>query len=114
MILDDYSRFLLSAKLFKSVTTDVFTQELKSFIETYRTPNRILSDNGSQFREQFTKCCTELKRGIELIHAPQFYPQCKGKIERFIRNFNEKFIRLYKVFEAPQTLLDEYQDWYNN
>jgi transposase InsO family protein len=54
------------------------------------------------------------KRGIEVVHAPPFYPQCKGKIERCIRNFNEEFIRLDKVFENPQTLLEEYQEWYNN
>ena len=55
-----------------------------------------------------------LERGIEVIHAPPFYPQCKGKIERCIRNFNEEYIRLDKVFEKPQTLLEEYQEWYNN
>ena len=95
VILDDYSRFLLSAKLFKSVTTEVVTQELK-------------------FREHFENWCNQDERQIEVIHAPPFYPQCKGKIERCIRNFNEEYIRLDKVFENPQTLLEEYQDWYNN
>ena len=113
IILDDYSRFLLSARLFKSVTTDVITQELNRCIETYSKPNSILSDNGSQFREQFENWCNQEKRQIEVVHAPPFYPQCKGKIERCIRNFNEEFIRLDKVFEKPQTLLDEYQEWYN-
>jgi transposase InsO family protein len=51
VILDDYSRFLLSARLFKSVTTDVVTQELNRCIQVYSKPNSILSDNGSQFRE---------------------------------------------------------------
>lgn len=53
VILDDYPRYLLSAKLFKSVTTDIVTQELQHCIETYSKPTSILSDNGSQFREQF-------------------------------------------------------------
>lgn len=113
IILDDYSRFLLSAKLFKSVTTEVVTQELSHCIETYSKPNSILSDNGSQFREQFETWCNQEKRQIEVVHAPPFYPQCKGKIERCIRNFNEEFIRLDKVFEEPQNFLWEYQEWYN-
>jgi transposase InsO family protein len=114
IILDDYSRYLLSAGLFKSVTTDVITQELNHCIETYSEPNSILSDNGSQFRDQFENWCNQDDRQIEVVHAPPFYPQCKGKIERCIRNFNEEFIRLDKVFENPQTLLEEYQEWYNN
>lgn len=114
VILDDYSRFLVSVKLFKSVTTEVVTQELNHCIETYSKPHSILSDNGSQFREQFENWCSQKKRQIKVVHAPPFYPQCKGKIERCIRNFNEEFIRLDKMFEVPQTLLKEYQDWYNN
>lgn len=114
VILDDYSRFLLSAKLFKSVTTDVVTQELNRCIETYSEPNSILSDNGSQFRETYENWCNHDGRQIEVVHAPPFYPQCKGKIERCIWNFNEEFIRLNKVFEIPQTLLEEYREWYNN
>ncbi len=113
VILDDYSRFLLSVKLFKSITTDIVTQELNTCIETYAVPNSILSDNGSQFREQFTDWCSEQKRGIDAIHAPPYYPQCKGKVERCIRTFNEEYIRLDKVFENPQTLLEEYREWYN-
>jgi transposase-like protein len=113
VILDDYSRFILSVKLFKSITTDIVTQELNSCIETYNVPSSILSDNGSQFREQFSEWCTEPKREIEVVHAPPFYPQCKGKVERCIRTFNEEYIRLDKVFENPQTLLEEYREWYN-
>jgi IS30 family transposase len=113
VILDDYSRYLLSVKLFKSVTTEIVTQELSNCIETYSKPNSILSDNGSQFREQFIEWCTEPKRGIDAIHAPPYYPQCKGKVERCIRTFNEEYIRLDKVFENPQTLIEEYREWYN-
>lgn len=109
IILDDYSRFFLSARLSKSITTDVVTQELNHCIETYTEPNDILSDNGSQFRETFETWCHQDGRSIEVVHAPPFYPQCKGKIERCIRNFNEEYIRLDKVFEEPQTLLEEYQ-----
>lgn len=114
IILDDYSRYLLSTTLSKSITTETVTQELNHCIETYTEPNNILSDNGSQFRETFENWCNENDRQIEVIHAPPFYPQCKGKIERCIRNFNEEYILLDKVFENPQMLLEEYREWYNN
>jgi putative transposase len=114
LILDDYSRFLVSVHLFKSITTDVVTQALDQCISTYNTPGKILTDNGPQFRDTFEKWCTESKRGIDVVHAPPFYPQCKGKIERCIRNFNEEYIRLDKVFEDASALVGEYQEWYNN
>jgi len=114
LILDDYSRFIVSVQLFKSITTDVVTQALDQCISTHTSPGKILADNGPQFRESFDKWCSEPQRKIDVVHAPPFYPQCKGKIERCIRNFNEEYIRLDKVFEKPQTLLEEYQEWYNN
>jgi transposase InsO family protein len=114
LILDDYSRFLISVKLFKSITTDVVTQALGQCISTYNSPGKILSDNGPQFRETFEKWCSEPKRKIDVVHAPPFYPQCKGKIERCIRNFNEEYIRLDKVFEDISTFVKDYQEWYNN
>lgn len=114
LILDDYSRFLVSVHLFKSITTDVVTQALDQCISTHNHPGKILADNGPQFRDTFEKWCNASKRGIDVVHAPPFYPQCKGKIERCIRNFNEEYIRLDKVFENASALVGEYQEWYNN
>ena len=114
LVLDDYSRFLVSVQLFKSITTDVVTQALDHCISTYNSPSKILADNGPQFRDTFEKWCNESKRGIDVVHAPPFYPQCKGKIERCIRNFNKEYIRLDKVFEDASSLVGEYQEWYNN
>ena len=114
LILDDYSRFLVTVQLFRSITTEVVTQTLDHCIATYRSPGTILTDNGPQFREQFTQWCTASKRGIDVVHAPPFYPQCKGKIERCIRNFNEEYIRMDKMFEDATAFVEEYQKWYNN
>lgn len=114
LILDDYSRYLLSVQFFKRVTTEVVTAELNKCIKQYSKPEKILSDNGPQFREQFTVWCTDPTRKVEVVHAPPFYPQCKGKIERCIRNFNEESLPLDKVFEDPALLIEEYREWYNN
>lgn len=114
LILDDYSRYLLSIHFLKKVTTEAVTQEMNHCITMYETPEKILTDNGPQFRAQFTTWCMESKRKIEVIHAPPFYPQCKGKIERCIRNFSEEFLPLDKVFEEPLSLIEEYREWYNH
>jgi hypothetical protein len=114
LILDDYSRFLLSIQFFQKITTDTVTQELKNCVIKYSKPGKILADNGPQFRDQFTEWCMKPVRSVEVVHAPPFYPQCKGKIERCIRNFNEEFLLLDKVFEDPISLIEEYREWYNN
>ena len=53
LILDDYSRFLVSVHLFEYITTDVVNEEIDNCIGEYNRPNKILVDNGPQFREQF-------------------------------------------------------------
>lgn len=113
LILDDYSRFLIAVQLFKSITTDLVTQTLDHCISTYASPEKILADNGPQFRDTFEQWCMEPKRKIEVTHAPPFYPQCKGKIERCIRNFNEEYLRMDSVFENISSFVGEYQEWYN-
>jgi len=54
LILDDYSRYLLSIQFLKKVTTEVVTMEMNQCITTYQAPEKILTDNGLQFQEQFT------------------------------------------------------------
>jgi hypothetical protein len=113
LILEDYSQFLVSVKLFASIKTEDVTKVLNRCIPTYELPGKILADDGSQFRDTFDEWCTKSKRGIEVVHAPPFYLQCKGKIERCIRNFNEEYIRLDSVFEDIPSFISDYREWYN-
>jgi len=113
LILDDYSRFLVSVQLFSSIKTEDVTKVLNHCISTYDRPGKILADNGYQFRDTFDEWCTTSKRGIEVVHAPPFYPQCKEKIERCIQNFNEEYIRLDSVFEYIPSFIRGYREWYN-
>jgi hypothetical protein len=78
----------------------------------HRSPQKILVDNGPQFKETFTIAC--IRTGIEVIHAPPHYPQCKGKVERVIRTFNEEFLRVCTIFENSLELMPEFQTWYND
>jgi len=77
-----------------------------------KRPRKILVDQGSQFWEEFKKWCND--ENIEVVYAPVHYPQAKGKVERDIRNFNEEFLVLGKVFDNHASLLEEYNRWNNH
>jgi transposase InsO family protein len=111
IIIDDYSRYLISCRLFRSIATEHVTGELSDCIEKHGTPRKILVNHGPQFKERFLDWCT--RRGIEVIYAPPRYPQAKGKVERSIRTFNEEFLVLGTVFENHIALMDEYEQWFN-
>ncbi len=74
-------------------------------------PSEVFADLGLQFRNIFKEGCKKLK--IELEHSPKHYPQSKGKEERYIRTFNEEFLRLGEVFDSIDGLLSEFVHRYN-
>jgi len=110
--IDDYSRYLLT---FEQLDYDPGTEGIKNILLPLfnkHKPEKILTDNGKQFKESWEKF---LKRqDIEPLFAHPYYPQDKGKVERTIRNVAEEFVYLLKKF--PQWLdgqMREYQVWYN-
>lgn len=113
VILDDYSRYLVWCNFYKKITTSTVLSALSYLSNTKkRSPQKILADNGPQFKKTFEKECKYMR--IEVIHAPPYYPQCKGKVERVIRTFNEEFLRVCSVFDNSMTLMPEFQAWYND
>lgn len=111
IIIDDHSRFRISCRLFKSIDTEDVIGELSRCFQLYGKPKKILVDRGSQFRNKFNRWCKY--EGIEVIPTPPRYPQAKGKVERDIRNFNEEFLVLGRVFDNHLSLLEEYNEWNN-
>jgi transposase InsO family protein len=106
--IDDYSRFILCLKLFGHCPT---TDELTSALQKLNIkPEKILSDNGGQFKEQWKKWCKE--NNIEAIFAHPYYPQDKGKVERTIRNVAEELINLIIIFHNLMKN-DEISGWIN-
>jgi len=112
VIIDDHSRYFILCKLFKSITTEVVNNELKRCFRKYGKPNRILVDNGPQFREQFESFCNWNK--VKFEHIPKHYPQAHGKNERSIRTINEEYLRLERVFENPSLFIKEWVEWFND
>jgi IS30 family transposase len=109
--MDDYSRFIVCAEQFDHELT---TAETVAVLERRgRLPKAILSDHGSQFKEQWKDWCS--KHGIEAHFAHPSYPQDKGKVERCIQNLNREFInQLRKIPKWLNGQLGEYKDWFNH
>lgn len=110
--IDDYSRYLLLNKnINHTPSTEEVFEMLKKSIKKHK-PQKILTDNGAQFREEWTKKCKEYD--LEAIFTHPYYPQDKGKIERTIRNITEEFINLIKKFPKWINKTTEYTKWFNN
>lgn len=109
--IDDYSRYLLLHKeLDHCPTTKEVFALLEPLIQKYHL-EKILTDNGSQFKEQWKRLCK--KHAIEPLFAHPYYPQDKGKVERAIRNVSEEFIYLLKKWPEWLDHIEEYNDWFN-
>ena len=110
VVIDDYSRFILGLQLFDHCPT---TQELTSALQKLSVkPKKILSDNWSQFREQWKSWCKE--SSIEALFAHPYYPQDKGKVERTIRNLAEEFVNLLSKFKRwIHGKLEVWRIWFN-
>ena len=109
--IDDYSRFIISAEQFDHELT---TAETVAVLERQkRLPKAILSDHGSQFKEQWKDWCNQHR--IEAHFAHPSYPQDKGKVERCIQNLNREFINPLRKFPAwVKDKLGDYKDWFNH
>jgi hypothetical protein len=106
---DDYSRFILTLSLFDHCPK---TEELTSVLQTLKIKSeKILADNGGQFREQWKDWCRE--NNIKAIFAHPYYPQDKGKVERSIRNLTEEFVDLLNKFPLWISRLEEFRIWFN-
>lgn len=104
--LDDASRKLLAIDEYDNPTAENAIMTLKKAIKEslpYGGIKAVLSDNGSQFLEQFDN---ELNRyGIKHIHSRVKHPQTMGKVERFNQT--------YKKHRSKFKTLEEFKEWYN-
>ena len=94
--LDDASRCVAAARVFKEATSENSVLALRDAIKRFGTPATVLSDNGSCFvgrngrrdapSGSWKPTAFEaelLDRGIELINPRPHHPQTNGKLERF-------------------------------
>ncbi len=115
--LDDASRCVTGATLFKEATSENAVTALRQAIGRFGVPATILSDNGSCFvgargrkkpKSSWMPTLFEnelLSLNISLINSRPYHPQTNGKLERFHRSIEDEIWRY--------GCLDDYIEYYN-
>ncbi len=121
IIVDDYSRFALSAVAGTSATTEWVTQVCRDAIRRCGTPEEMVSDNGREFVSVWEDTLTKFgqllaEQGIEHLTSAPYYPQGNGKAEAFIKILSRELLegRTFESLEELQVALDKYLTYYNN
>ena len=120
-VMDDYSRYIISWDLFKSMSTDdvKVTVDRAVKITGVRNMNisqrpRLLSDNGSCYVSgEFRKYLNT--QGMKHVRGAPYHPMTQGKIERYHRSM-KNIIKLTNYY-SPEELNEEiskFVEYYNH
>ena len=120
-ILDDYSRYIISWKLFTSMSASDVKELLDMAVEktdiarvSVRHKPRLLSDNGPCYISGELQKYLESKEITHTRGAP-YHPMTQGKIERFHRSMkNEVKLNNYYFPDDLNVEIDRFVEYYNN
>ena len=126
-LLDDHSRFIVSAEYFKDQKGMNVIKVIRDAVMAYGRPNQILADNGAQFRNIIGELGTKYTRllenlGVKPIFAMPRHPETKGKLERWFGTVKQMFLSeaRFKVKNDLNSnltdlnqMLKKWVDWYN-
>jgi transposase InsO family protein len=119
-MIDDYSRYLLSAIACESPTGAAAWDCFELASSRHGLPRQVLSDNALSFTGRFHDVEVEFERsvaelGVEMINSGPYHPETLGKLERFHKTLKE-----WLADEGPphdlahlQELLDAFRHHYN-
>lgn len=116
--LDDHSRFVVSYGLHGSQSSALVLEVLRAAIASYRAPEEILTDNGTQYvtwrgRSAFDRELDKL--GIRHLVSKPHRPQTLGKIERFWGTLWRECLEraVFLDFEDARRRIGLFIDYYN-
>ena len=93
--IDDHSRIIPHGQFYHSEALLPFLDAFAAALRKRGLPVKLYVDNGSAFRSRHLEyTCASL--GISLIHARPYMPQGKGKIERFFKSVQTRFLPGFK------------------
>jgi transposase InsO family protein/predicted DNA-binding protein YlxM (UPF0122 family) len=117
--LDDYSRFVLHARLLPVKTMDAVIKQLREVVKRHGIMDRLITDKGSEFVSwhgftAFEEFLCQLD--VELIASGPETPQNQGKVERWHQTLRQEFEALRGRFayqSEAQLELDRFVNYYN-
>jgi putative transposase len=108
--IDDATRLITGAQFFFSEATVNVKEVLRTAVLTYGIPSKLFLDNGRNFRaDDIEIACAAMK--CALIHSTAYYPQGKGKIERFFRTVRDCFLTTLKPVTSLTDLNMHFDNW---
>jgi transposase InsO family protein len=120
-ILDDYSRYILSWKLFPTMSAGDVMGVLDMALDNTGVDKvnvnhrpRLLSDNGPCYLSSELKDYLD-DRGMDHTRGAPYHPQTQGKIERYHRTMkNVVKLQNYYVLSELEVEIGKFVDYYNN
>lgn len=116
-VIDDYSRYIISWKLCKSMSADDVRQTLDMALQVTGLPSnqmpKLLTDNGPCYISTDLNDYLKGQR-IKHIHGRANHPQTQGKIERYHRSMkNVVKLDVYFMPEELERKIAEFVHYYN-
>ena len=117
--MDDYSRFMVGADLFRSHTAENVLEVFRVALGEYQPPKEMLTDNGREYINWrgTTRFQAELKKnGIYHFKSRPHHPMTLGKIERFWETIWQEFLSRaqFESFDSARERIRLWIKYYNH
>lgn len=117
--MDDYSRFMVGADLFRSHTADNVLEVFRVAAGEYQPPKEMLTDNGREYVNWrgITRFQAEMKKnGTHHFKSRPHHPMTLGKIERFWETIWQEFLSRaqFESFESARERIRLWIKYYNH
>jgi len=117
--MDDYSRFMVGADLFRSHTAENVLEVFRVAAAEYQPPKEMLTDNGREYVNWRgkTRFQAEMKKnGTHHFKSRPHHPMTLGKIERFWETIWQEFLSRaqFDSFESARERIRFWIKYYNH
>ena len=117
--MDDYSRFLVGADLFRSPTAQNVIEVFRVASGEYQPPKEMLTDQGRQYTtwRGTSRFEAEMKKnGIHHFKSRPHHPMTLGKVERFWETIWQEFLSRaqFESFESARERIRLWIKYYNH
>jgi len=117
--MDDYSRFIVGADLFRSPTANAVIEVYRIAAGEYQPPKEMLTDNGRQYTSWrgTSRFEAELKKDrVAHFKSRPHHPMTLGKIERFWSTLWQEFLvrAQFDSFEAARERIKLWVKYHNH